>query len=268
MEGVRRLSGSWVGGTANLAAVAEMLEASPAEQGLAVLGDTAIYLIWLPVLMASKAVAAPFARFARVPADRLEKLDAAAAAMPTNARIATFRDYLYLLAVGLVSAWVAYGLANILAGAVPFFNSSTWRILLATTIAIGLSMTPLRRLPASRDLGTALVLLFMAHMGSRADVRGIATQAIPFLAGALVWILIHGAFCVLGARLFHVDVHTTALASGANIGGAATVTQVAHHHRPSLLPIGILMAMLGYAMGNYTGLLTAKLCEWVSKASF
>jgi uncharacterized membrane protein len=258
------LSGSWVGGTANLAAVAEMIDAGDAERGLAVLGDTAIYLIWLPVLMGSKAFAASFARLTGVKEGSADALAAAAAALPSGRREPTFRDYLSLLALSLMASWVANASSGQLAIIVPILTAGTWRILLVTTIAIGLSMTPLRGIPASRELGTALVLLFMAQMGATADVRGMASQAVPFLLGALVWIFIHGTFCVLGARLFRVDIHTAALASGANIGGVATVTQVAYHHNESLLPVGILMALLGYALGNYTGLLTAKICEWVS----
>jgi uncharacterized membrane protein len=257
------LSGSWVGGTANLAAVAEMIDADDAQRGLAVLGDTSIYMIWLPVLMISKAFAQRFARFTGAPDDSAAEL-AAAAAVPASNRVATFRDYLYLFAISLAATWAANIASAKLAELSPYLSAGTWRILLVTTIAIGLSLTSLRWIPGSRELGTALVMIFMAQMGATADIRGIAGQAIPFLCGALVWIFIHGLFCLLGAKLFKVDIHTAAIASAANIGGVATASQVAAYHKEILVPAGILMAMLGYALGNYTGLLTAKICEWVS----
>jgi uncharacterized membrane protein len=101
-------------------------------------------------------------------------------------------------------------------------------------------------------------------MGATADLAGMKSQALPFLVGALVWIFIHGAFCLLGAKLMKVDIHTAAIASAANIGGAATAAQVAAYHKESLVPVGILMALLGYALGNYAGLLAATLCYWTS----
>jgi uncharacterized membrane protein len=80
-----------------------------------------------------------------------------------------------------------------------------------------------------------------------------------FVAMAYVWIAIHGLFVLAGAWLFRVDVHTMAIASAANIGGAASAPIVAAHHRESLVPASILMAMIGYALGNYLAILTGRL---------
>jgi len=99
-------------------------------------------------------------------------------------------------------------------------------------------------------------------MGATASLEGLS-QAPAFLLGAVIWILIHGAFCLAGAWLFKIDVHSAAIASAANIGGAASAPIVAAYHRESLVPVAVLMALLGYAMGNYMALLTAKLCQMV-----
>ena len=53
-KGFGALAGSWIGGTGNMAAASEMLD-TPAEQfGLAVLADNVVYIVWLPLLLASK----------------------------------------------------------------------------------------------------------------------------------------------------------------------------------------------------------------------
>ncbi|NIO43247.1 MAG: DUF819 family protein, partial [Burkholderiales bacterium] len=65
-------------------------------------------------------------------------------------------------------------------------------------------------------------------------------------------------------KLLKVDVHSAAIASAANVGGAASVPVVAAYHNESLVPAGILMAMIGYAVGNYAGWLAAMLCYAVS----
>jgi len=96
-------------------------------------------------------------------------------------------------------------------------------------------------------------------------LTGVAGQAVPFLAGALFVITFHGMFCVLGARLCRVDVHTAAIASAANIGGPASASIVAAHHKKSLVPASILMALVGYAVGNYAGFLAAQLCRLVAR---
>jgi uncharacterized membrane protein len=265
------LAGSWIGGTGNMAAVGKMVGAGGTEFGLAVLADTTIYIIWLPILLASKRIAAPFARFSGVSSDRIERMEQAAREQQSVASSATHRDYLYLLFVAFTVTAFGKGATAAIDRLIEradrvwpnFLGPSTCEILLVTTAAILLSLTPLRRIPASRELGMALVFLFVARMGATADLSGIADQAVPFLVGAMVWIFIHGACCLAGAKLLGVDVHTAAIASAANIGGAASASVVAAYHRESLVPASILMALLGYAIGNYGGWLAAQLCKLV-----
>jgi uncharacterized membrane protein len=63
--------------------------------------------------------------------------------------------------------------------------------------------------------------------------------------------------------LLRSDLHTAAIGSAANIGGVAAVSIVASFHQPSLVPAGVLMALIGYAIGNYCGYVTALLCRLV-----
>ena len=60
-----------------------------------------------------------------------------------------------------------------------------------------------------------------------------------------------------------MDIHTAAIASAANIGGAASAPIVAAAHREALIPVSVLMALVGYALGNYLGVVTAHLCRLV-----
>jgi uncharacterized membrane protein len=109
----------------------------------------------------------------------------------------------------------------------------------------------------------ALLYLFVACMGATADLNKSVDQAVPFFFGALIMIFIHGAFCVLGAKIFKTDIHTAAIASAANIGGVATSTIVATHHERSLIPAAVLMAIIGIAIGTYCGYATALICRAV-----
>ena len=55
-----------------------------------------------------------------------------------------------------------------------------------------------------------------------------------------------------------------AIASAANIGGAASAPVVAAHHNEKLVPASILMALIGYAIGNYGAFIAAWLCYKLS----
>ena len=256
--GFGALAGSWIGGTGNMAATSEMLNTPPEQFGLAVLADNVIYIVWLPLLLASRNFADRFNAWAKVPEDRMRLMDAASEAVIEEERTPVMRDYIYLAAIAIGVTWVASSLASIFFNAMmlefpsleTLLSESTWRILLITTIALALSTTPVSRLPNPTAIGTAMIYVFVAGMGARASIAGFG-QAPAFLLGAFIWIIIHGAFCVVGAKLFRVDVHSVAIASAANIGAAASAPIVAAFHRPSLVPVSILMALLGYAMGNY-----------------
>jgi uncharacterized membrane protein len=262
-KGFGALAGSWIGGTGNMAAVAGGLETPPDMFGLAVLADTLIYIGWLPLLLGSKALADRFNRWTRVSEERLERMETAAAAEATEEAPPAVRHVLYLGVLALTVTWISGLLAPLLPEIGQILSTSTWRILLVTTFGIALSFTPARRIPSSHNLAMALVYVFVARMGASASLEGF-TQAPAFLLGAAIWIVIHGLFCLGGAWLLKVDVHSAAIASAANIGGAASAPVVAAYHRKSLVPVSILMALIGYAIGNYCAFVAAWLCAAVA----
>ena len=255
--GFGALAGSWIGGTANMAATKEMLGTSSELFGLAVIADNAVYIVWLPLLLMSRNFADRFNAWARVPAERLAAMEAAAELHVEEEHPPTMPEYVFLAAIVIGVTWIGATFEPL----APVFGESTTRILLVTTVALLLSATPVSRLPNSTAMGTALVYIFVAGIGARAEIAGLA-QAPAFLLGAFIWIFIHGAFCLAGARIFRVDVHSVAIASAANIGAAASAPIVAAHHKPSLVPVSVLMALLGYAMGNYLAPLTGYLAKF------
>lgn len=265
-SGFGALAGSWIGGTGNMAAAAAALE-TPADQfGLAVLADTVIYVGWLPLLLLSKGFAEKFNRWTGVEGDRLERMEAAAIAEAKEEKPPSTRDVLYLFAIGFGVTWLAQWLAPRLPvltlGGETVVSASTWVVLIVTTIGIMLSFTPAKRISSSHNIAMGVVYVFVARMGAVASLEGL-TQAPAFLVGAAIWITIHGLFCLAGAYFLKVDVHSAAIASAANVGGAASAPVVAAHHRESLVPASILMALLGYALGNYLAIVTGHLCRLV-----
>ncbi|MCH7548816.1 MAG: DUF819 family protein [Candidatus Krumholzibacteriota bacterium] len=256
------LAGSWIGGTGQMAAVTDMIDTPGFEFGLAVIADNSVYVVWLPILLASRNFAKRFARFARVSEDRLEMMEKAARDAVHEESTPRFTDYLYLLFIAAAVTWISIELGNRLPTS-DVISASTWKILLVSTIGVGLSFTPLRRIAGSHELAMAFVYLFVARMGASAhfEGEGAAGQIMWFLIGSFIWIFIHGAFCLAAARIFRVDVHTAAIASAANIGGAASAPIVASYHNESLVPASILLALIGYAIGTHAAWITALVCR-------
>jgi uncharacterized membrane protein len=260
-RGFGPIAGSWIGGSQNMAAVASGLQTSERHFGLSILADNVIYIIWIPLLLQVKTFAPWFNRFTRA-TERPQIIHAHAPEEDT--RPLETQHVLYLLALGLSAAYAARLVAGLIPEVPPVLSQRTYEILLVTTMGIGLSFSPARRLPSARSLALALAYLFMAQMGARASLSEMASLAIPFVAGALIWVSIHGACIVVAARLMHVDIGTAAVASAANIGGTASGPVVAAYHDERLIPAAILMALLGNAVGNYAAFFCAYLCSLVA----
>ncbi len=263
-KGFGTLAGSWIGGTGNMAAVAEGLGTSGTQFGLAVIADNAVYLVWLPLLLQSKYMADRFHKFTGVSDERLTRMKTAADELIVDKGKAEMRHILYLTAIGFGVTYFAILISGIIPAMPPVLTGGTYKILLVTTFGLILSFTPAKKIPGSHELAMALIYLFVARMGAKAAVSGLAGQAIPFVLGAFVWIFIHGLFILLAARLLRIDIHTAAISSAANIGGAASAPVVAAFHDERLVPVSILMALIGYAVGNYAAFTAAWLCKIVS----
>ncbi|MBK6910210.1 MAG: DUF819 family protein [bacterium] len=260
-KGFGALAGSWIGGTGNMAAVAEGLNTNGADFGMAVIADNGIFLLWLPLLLASKNVEGWFHRFTGVKDEQVSQMKAAAADLKLYKEPVAMRHIVYLLAIGLGCAALSEVVASWIPAIQPIMTEKTYRILLVTTFGVLLSFTRARTIPGSHELAMALIYVFVANMGAKASLDGLAGQAPWFLLGAFVWILFHGATVVLAARIFKADVHTSAISSAAVIGGVASAPIVAAHHDERLVPVAVLMALIGYALGNYGGFAAAYLCS-------
>lgn len=262
------LAGSWIGGTGNMTAAYAGLEGVPADLTMAAAADQMVYLIWLPILLGSKSFADKFNRWARVPAGRIEAMESAAAEFKSSESAPTMTSLLYLALLAIGFTWISLSLSEILPpvviGGATVITAGTWLILLVTTLALLASVTPARKLPAAQPIAMAIIYIYVARVGATMDLSVVDwDKMIGFIAMAYVWITIHGLFILTGAWIFRVDVHTVAIASAANIGGAASAPIVAAHHRETLVPASILMALIGYALGNYLAILTGRIGQLI-----
>jgi uncharacterized membrane protein len=261
-RGFGALAGSWIGGTGNLAAVAEMVDTPPTMMGVVVIADTFIFILYFPLLFACKRWAKGFARFTGVREEDTRKLNEAVDQLQEKSSDIHFRDVLTLFGMGFLLIWIVGHISELLPTQEGAFSARTWQILILTTIALALASTPLRKVPGTRAMSMALVYVYLSMIGAQADIHEAASAPYFLLAG-LLCIILHVFFCVLAAKLFRVDVQMTAIASVACIGAAASAPVVAAYHRKELVPVSILLALVGYALGNYLGLAAAYGCRWM-----
>ena len=112
-SGFGALAGSWIGGTGNLAAVAESL-GTPSEQlGLVVIVDNFVYLAYFPLILVCKRWAKPFNRWTGVSQAQLDHFTEATQKVERKTHEVHFRDILTLLGWAFVAILVANSLASL-----------------------------------------------------------------------------------------------------------------------------------------------------------
>ncbi|MDY7231809.1 DUF819 family protein [Hyalangium rubrum] len=138
-------------------------------------------------------------------------------------------------------------------------------LLIITTLGIVASLFPrVRTLRGAYELGEYLLLIFCVAMGSLADLRMLSGGSMTlFLYVWLVMglaIVIHTALSVL----LRIDVDSTLICSTATIYGPAQIGPMAAALKNRVLVgPGLTLALAGFALGNYLGLLTAWGLRWL-----
>jgi uncharacterized membrane protein len=265
-RGLTAIAGSWIGGSANQAAMKEVFQIEPNVFGVMVAVDVLFAYFWMAILlwMAGKHAEIDRRLHADVSAitalgERMEKIRLA------HERTPSLPDLMIMLALAFGATGLSHALAAPLASA---FAGVQWaeRLSLATTFGLILSFTRARQLEgagASR-VGTVLLYLLIATVGMQMNVGAVFNNPVLFGIG-FTWMAFHAVTMLIVARLIRAPTFFLAVGSQACIGGAASAPVVAAAFHPSLAPVGVLLAVLGYALGTYGGWLAGQLMRLVSQ---
>ena len=143
-----------------------------------------------------------------------------------------------------------------------------WLVVMATTIGLVLSFTKARNLEGAgaSKLGSVFVYVLVATIGMKMDIVQIFDKKnLGVILIGLIWMATHVGLLFLVAKWIRAPFFFLAVGSKANVGGAASAPVVAAAFHPALAPVGVLLAVLGYALGTYGAIFCAQLMELVSK---
>ncbi len=267
-RGMTTLAGSWIGGGANQAAMKEVWHVSDAAFGKMVAVDVVWANVWMAILLLMAQRAEKIDRWVGADTSAITALkNKMASFQKHNAKPVNLNDLMLIAAVAFAVTGAAHALSGWLAPWIernapalssfsltsPFF----WLIVLATTGGLALSFTRARRLEGAgaSTVGSVFIYILVATIGLKMDITTIFDDPVVFLIGA-VWISVHAFLLLTVAWLLKAPVFLMAVGSQANIGGAASAPVVASAFHPALAPVGVLLAVLGYAVGTYGAWLT------------
>jgi uncharacterized membrane protein len=266
--GMTALSGSWIGGGANMVALAEMVGTPDAMFGMMVIVDVTVANVWMGILLYLAGQQQRIDRFTRADTSAIEDLKRRVAEFTAKTtRIPTLKDLMLIVAIGFGGMWLATLAGRVLGEGSQVFDATVWKFIIVTAIAVAASFTPARNLEgagASR-VGTLMLYLLIASIGAHADFTAMKDAPV-LVAVRAVWMLCHASIMILVAWLIRAPVFFMAVGSQANIGGAASAPIVASAFHPSLAPVGVLLAILGYVLGTYGGLVVMGLLKLVQGA--
>lgn len=262
-RGMTTIAGSWIGGGANQAAMKEVFEVDGSIFSVMITVDVLVANVWMAVLLFIASRAEFFDR--KNGADtsgivhlrkKIEKYEA------ENARIPTLTDIMLIVAVAFGVTGLSHFLADIIAPWIErvapqlaiysLTSSFFWLVVIATTLGLIMSATRVRNLEAAgaSKVGSAFLYILVATIGMHMDVTAILDYPLMFLVG-IVWMAVHAGLLLLVAKLIKAPMFYMAVGSQANVGGAASAPVVAAAFHPSLAPVGVLLAVLGYGLGTY-----------------
>ncbi len=275
-RGLTTVAGSWIGGGANQAAMKEIFNVGDTLFSSMIAVDVIVANIWMAFLLygagINERIDAKFQADNSAITELKEKIEAYRAQI---LRIPDLTDTLKVMAVGFGVTAIAHLGADIIA---PWVSESApwlakfsltskffWLIVLATTFALGLSFTKARELEgvgASR-YGSLFLYILVATIGMKMNIMAIFENPGLFIIG-LIWIAFHAILLIVVAKIIRAPFFFLAVGSQANIGGAASAPIVASAFHPSLAPVGVLLAVLGYAIGTYAAWICGILMQGIS----
>jgi len=261
-RGLTTVAGSWIGGGANQAAMFELFEVDETIFSAFVAVDVIVANIWMAVLLYGAGRSDVIDRRNNADTSAIEDLKRRVSEYQAGiAKMPRLPDTMVVLAIGfgitalahlgadLIAPWISIHapvLTKISLGS-GFF----WLVVLATLGGLILSFTRARKLEgvgASR-IGSVCIYVLVATIGMKMNLRAVFENPGLFAVG-LLWISIHAGLLLLVGRLIRAPFFFIAVASQANIGGAASAPIVASAFSPALAPVGVLLAVLGYALGT------------------
>ncbi len=277
-RGLSTIAGSWIGGGANQTAMKEIFDVGSIFTTMVVV-DVLVANIWLGFLLYGVNISDRLDKWLKADASAIEDLKAKVAAYRASIEEMPTTTTLFVM---LGITFGAVGLSHFGADVVSAFMKQYtplledlkltslkshffWLIVFSTTIGFALSFTKAKRIEGvgASQWGTICIFILVATIGMHMNIGDVFDNLGLFAVG-LLWIMIHIAVLLITAKIIRAPFFFVAVGSQANIGGAASAPVVASAFSPSLAPVGVLMAVLGYALGTYGAYICALLMQAVA----
>lgn len=255
---VAALYASWVGGSANMAAMEAAFTIDAGAYGAALALDTVCYSVWIALLLLAVKIAPKWNTMCKADTSKLDDVAAIANAQLSEKKVASAGDWIFIIGLSLMvsvfgqklGSWVDGLLCSV---GLDMFGGSTCTTLVVTVFGLICALTPLGKLAAVEELSSVYLYVVVSLLASRASLVDLVSAPMWIVYGFAI-LLVHVVLMFVMSKLFKWDLCMVSTASLANIGGPASAPIVATAYNPNFAGIGVLMGILGQAIGNFCGL--------------
>lgn len=257
---VAALYASWVGGSANMAAMQAALPVDAGAYSCALALDTVCYSVWIALLLLMVRYASKWNNAVKADTSKLQAVaDAAAAEVAKEKKQAGGADWIFLIGLSLIVSAISQYVGASLNGALrdvglAMFDKGSMTTLFVTVLGLVCAMTPLGKVLAVEELSSVYLYAVVSLLASTASVTDLLAAPMWVVYGFFI-LAVHVILMFFLSKLFHWDLCMVSTASLANIGGAASAPIVASAYDASYAGIGVLMGVLGAAVGNFAGMI-------------
>ena len=275
-RGMSTIAGSWIGGSANQAAMKEVFEVGGELFSKMVVVDVIMGNLWLALLMLGIGQNKKINKLLNADDRAIENLkNRITGFQKRSLKTASLSDIVKILAVGFGCMGLSHFLSDLVTPQLSInfpelqnyslTSGFFWIVVLAATLGLSLSFTRVRSLEyvGASKFGSLMLYVLIATIGMNMNISSVFQNPGLFLLG-FIWISFHAISLLIVARIIRAPYFFVAVGSQANVGGAASAPIVAAYFSPSLAPVGVLLAVFGYVVGTYGAYICGLLLQAVS----
>ena len=253
------LCGSWMGGGGNMLAIQAALDVPESSMAYALVMDSICATFYVMFLLWVINFSEKFNKWTHADTKIIDSVgQALEAEARANTQPLVWQNIMLLVGSGLIVSALSQFVGARINAVAPFLDKATWTVLVVTALGLIFALTPFGKLKGTEEVSNVMLYSVVALIASRADLSAMGNAPAWLLTGFII-LVIHVAIMIILAKVLHIDIFTAAVASLANIGGTATAPVLAGTYSSALVPVGIIMALLGYVVGTGGGLIVARL---------
>lgn len=272
------MTGSYIGGGVNFAAMADSFGASGEWVSALVVADNLLMALYFFVLLAIPSISFFKKKFTHPHIDEVEgKVDTregeTLASQYWGRKEISLKDIAFAVAISFAIVWVSTEVSGVLAKLIPTGNFAynllngllgnkyllitTFTMLMATYMPNFMS-----NIHGAQEIGTFLIYIFLVVIGVPASLQLILTRSPLLLVFTGIIVLVNMIVTLGLGKLFKFHLEEILLASNAAIGGPTTAVAMAIAKGWNKLIGPIMLAgVFGYVIGNYLGIFMGNLLQ-------